>query len=126
MAVNFMGAVFVRVTNLEESIRFYSDILGLHLRNIEECGRIANFIIHDNSPLLTLIKSEEFQVQEYPTFNLNYSHVLELHEKLQSQGVKVGPIKNWTSDRNVHIDFDAYDPDGHAINLIEWSKKADK
>lgn len=29
MAVNFMGAVFVRVSNLEESIRFYSDILSL-------------------------------------------------------------------------------------------------
>lgn len=42
-----------------------------------------------------------------------------------AQGIRVGPIKNWSSDMNVHIDFDAYDPDGNAINLIEWSKKAD-
>ncbi|PWV94449.1 glyoxalase/bleomycin resistance protein/dioxygenase superfamily protein [Paenibacillus cellulosilyticus] len=123
MALNFMGAVFVRVTDLEQSLRFYSDILGLQLRNIEECGRIANYIINESSPLITLIKTEGYQAQDYPTFNLNYNNVLELHEKLIAQGVKVGPVKNWSSDRNVHIDFDVYDPDGNAINLIEWSAR---
>ncbi|MBD3918608.1 VOC family protein [Paenibacillus sp. PR3] len=123
MTVNFMGAVFVRVTDLEQSLRFYSDVLGLQLRNIEECGRIANYIIDEKSPLLTLIKTEGFEASEYPTFNLNCNNVLEIHEKLVAQGVKVGPIKNWSSDVNIHIDFDVYDPDGNAINLIEWSRK---
>lgn len=123
MSVNFMGAVFLRVTNLEESLRFYSDVLGLQLRNIEDCGRIANYIIGENSPLLTLIKSDVVQAHGYPTFNLNCNNVLELHEQLTSQGVKVSSINNWSSDMNVHIDFDVFDPDGNAINLIEWSGK---
>ncbi|TCZ71836.1 hypothetical protein E0485_22480 [Paenibacillus albiflavus] len=125
MTVNFLGAVFVRVTDLEQSLSFYSDVLGLQLRNIEDCGRIANYVISETSPLLTLIKTETLQVQEYPTFNLNCTNVLELHEKLINQGKKVGHINNWSSEMNVHIDFDVYDPDGNAINLIEWSKKTD-
>lgn len=124
MSVNFIGAVFLRVRDLEQSIRFYSDVLGLTLRDVEEWddSRGANYIIGENSPLLTLIESKDnLQVLEYPIFNLNCSNVLDLHEKFKNQGVKVGKINNWSSGMNVHVDFDVYDPDGNAINLIEWS-----
>jgi len=124
MAVNFLGAVFVRVTNLDQSLRFYSDVLGLQLRNIEDCGRIANYIISENSPLITLIKTESLHIGKYPIFNLNCNNVLELYKKFITQEVKVGSINNWSSEMNVHIDFDVYDPDGNVINLIEWRENA--
>lgn len=123
MSVNFLGAVFLRISDLEKSIEFYSDVLGLKLRDVEQWdnGRGANYIISENSPLLTLIETDEnLQVQNHPTFNLNCSNIVELHEKLIGQGLKVGELNKWSSEINVHIDFDIYDPDGNAINLIEW------
>ncbi|OPA74601.1 hypothetical protein BVG16_22820 [Paenibacillus selenitireducens] len=127
MTVNYLGAVFVHVSNLEQSIAFYSDVLGLALRDVEQWdeGRGANYRIGEHSPLLTLIEDRDFQIYEQPVFNLNCSHVLDLYEKFTQQGIKVGPLHNWSSARNVHLDFDIYDPDGHAINLIEWHERTD-
>lgn len=123
MTVNYLGAVFLRVTDLETSMSFYSDVLGLKLRDVEQWDHVrgANYIINENSPLLTLIETKEnFQIHEYPTFNLNCRNILELYKTLKNQGVKVGKINNWSSNTNIHVDFDIYDPDGYAINLIEW------
>jgi lactoylglutathione lyase len=123
MTVNYLGAVFLRVRDLDISMKFYTDVLRLKLRDVEQWdnARGANYIIGDNSPLFTLIETKEnFQIQEYPTFNLNCSNILELYEELYNQGVKVGELNNWSSNMNVHVDFDIYDPDGNAINLIEW------
>lgn len=129
MTVNYLGAVFLRVRDLEISMSFYSDVLGLKLRDVEQWdnGRGANYIISENSPLLTLIETvENLQVLEYPTFNLNCKNIIDLHKKLSNQGFKVGQINNWSSNMNVHVDFDIYDPDGNIINLIEWHKKSIK
>lgn len=126
MKVKALGAVFVRVGNLDESVRFYSDVLHLELRDIEEwdSGRGANYRIGSDSPLLTLIESDEPQILNQPTFNLFCENILEWYEQLKSQGVRVGSLHKWSSEWNDHIDFDVYDPDGHAINLIEWKSRA--
>ncbi|MGE8207037.1 VOC family protein [Heyndrickxia sp. NPDC080065] len=113
----------MRVTDLEISMSFYSNVLGLKLRDVEQWdhARGANYIISENSPILTLIESKEnFQIQQYPTFNLNCRNILELYENLKKRGVKVGELNNWSSNMNIHVDFDIYDSDGNAINLIEW------
>lgn len=65
MPVKSLGGIFIRVTNLEQSITFYS-ALGLRLRGIEEWdpGRGATFFPnpeHDGWPLMTLIESAEVQ-----------------------------------------------------------------
>ncbi|MCR2822190.1 VOC family protein [Lederbergia panacisoli] len=127
MIVNFLGAVFLRVSNLEDSIPFYSDALGLKLRDVERWkdGRGANYIINENSPILTLIETKDnLHIFQQPVFNLNCNDVLGIYERLTSQGYKVGEINKWSSEMNDHIDFDVYDPDGNPINLIEWRKKS--
>lgn len=118
-------AVFIKVSNLEQSIAFYCDVLGLTLREIEqwENGRGANIIISDHSPLLTLIESDKVSALEYPPFNLNCSNVIDIHNHLKEQGYKTGKINRWASENNDHIDFDVYDPDEHPINLIEVSRR---
>lgn len=123
MFVNYLGAVFIRVSNLNQSITFYSDVLGLKLRDVEqwENGRGANYLISEHSPLLTLIETAEtITPHKHPTFNLNCDHIEDLYSKLKEKEIKVGELNHWSSGTNVHIDFDVYDPDGHAINLIEW------
>lgn len=123
MAVKELGGVFVHVTNLERSIPFY-EALGLRLRGIEDWnpGRGATFFIspeHDGCPLLTLVESEHVQVLKHPPFNLNSVNVKEMHGELIAKGIKVSELEEWTSPWNHHSLFDAFDPDGHMICLIE-------
>src|SRR5690554_3322261 len=106
MSIKKIGAVFIRVKNLDKSLPFYSDILGLQLRNIEKWdqGRGANYIIPD-SPLLTLIEDGNIQVQKNPYFNLNCSNVLEMHERFNKKGIRTSQMNEWSSESNLHIDF---------------------
>jgi len=126
MKVTGLGTVFLRVSNLENSIEFYSKILQLELQGIEqwEVGRGASYIISPNSPLLTLIESNDFQSLHVPSFNLNCSHILEIYDELKTKGINVGSVNRWSSERNDHIDFDIFDPDGNSINLIECKSRA--
>ncbi|MBD3922064.1 VOC family protein [Paenibacillus sp. PR3] len=123
MGAQSLGAVFIRVTNLENSIPFYS-ALGLRFRGIEEWnpGRGATFFLapdHDGFPLMTLIESDQVQVLEFPSYNLNATHVKDMYRDLELSGYKLKPIEEWTSPWNHHIMFDVCDPDGHMINIIE-------
>ncbi|MGZ9584883.1 VOC family protein [Paenibacillus marinisediminis] len=127
MGIQFLGAVFIRVSNLDVSIPFYSDVLGLQLRDVEQWdeGRGANYFISEHSPLLTLIETDEHQPLKYPAFNLNCSNVTELYDLFKQRGIQVGDLNNWSSEMHVHQDFDVYDPDGNPINLIEWRARTD-
>lgn len=123
MGVQSLGAIFIRVTSLENSIPFYS-ALGLRFRGIEDWdpGRAATFYLaqdHDGWPLLTLVESDHVQVQDYHSYNLNAVNVIEMYRDLELSGYKLKPIEEWTSPWNHHIMFDVYDPDGHVINIIE-------
>jgi lactoylglutathione lyase len=124
MPVHFLGAIFIRVTNLERSIDFYSNILGIRFRGIEHWnpGRGATFFLHPDQdvwPLMTLIEVEKVQTLEYPAFNLNSTNVVEMQATLQSLGFHVSNLEEWTASVNHHIMFDIHDPDGHPINIIE-------
>lgn len=123
MGVQSLGSVFVRVTNLENSIPFYS-ALGLHCRGIEnwDPGRGATFFFnqnHDGWPLLTLIETDDVQVLDHPAYNLNSTNVRDMHRDLELSGYKLKPLEEWTSPWNHHVMFDVCDPDGHMINIIE-------
>ncbi|AOZ90773.1 VOC family protein [Paenibacillus crassostreae] len=126
MKVQDLGTVFIRVSNLDRALPFYSDVLGLQLRNIEQWddGRGANYIFPNQSTLLTLIEvGESCEPLKHPIFNLYCNSILEAYEELNNKGIVLGPINKWASDWNDHIDFDIYDPDGNAINLIEWTHR---
>ncbi|BBH20584.1 hypothetical protein Back11_19290 [Paenibacillus baekrokdamisoli] len=123
MGVQTLGSVFVRVTSLENSIPFYS-ALGLRCRGIEnwDPGRGATFFFTQDQggwPLLTLVESEQVQVLDYHSYNLNATNVREMYRDLDLSGYKLKPIVEWTSPWNHHIMFDVCDPDGHVINIIE-------
>lgn len=125
MAVQHLGAFFIRVTNLERSIEFYEGILGLRLRGIEHWGpeeRGATFLMNpdnDGWPLLTLIESDDLQVMAYPLYGLVATNAVEMHQSMREKGLKVTPLAEWTSPWNHHVTFDVHDPDGHPVNLTE-------
>ncbi|MBD2869941.1 VOC family protein [Paenibacillus arenilitoris] len=129
MTVKSLGTVFIRVSRLEPALAFYSEALGLKLRDVErwEDGRGANYLISEQSPtpLLTLIEQPDMEPLRHPAFNLYCEGALAFYDRLTAQGVKVGRVNRWSSEWNDHIDFDVYDPDGNPINLIEWRRRDD-
>nr|WP_208919951.1 hypothetical protein [Paenibacillus uliginis] len=99
-------------------------MLGLQLRNVEQWdnGRGANYNFPNQSTLLTLIEvGEACEPLKHPTINLYCNNILEAYEELNNKGIVLGAINKWSSDWNDHVNFDIYDPDGNAINLIEWT-----
>jgi lactoylglutathione lyase len=122
MGIKKLGTVFLRVSNLDGSVDFYQNQLGLKLRDVEnwDGDRQANFFAGENAPLLlTLIESDRVQVLENPIFNLIAVNTNKMYESLKRKGHKVTDLEEWTSEWNHHICFDLFDPDGHPINVIE-------
>jgi catechol 2,3-dioxygenase-like lactoylglutathione lyase family enzyme len=126
MPIQQIGGVFVPVTQLERSILFYTKTLGLICRGIEDWGdgkRGATLFFDphpEHAALLTLAETKDpISAQANLNFNFKCSEARELHAALQAKGCRVTDLETWDSPWNHHIMFDAFDPDGHRINLIE-------
>ncbi|MDF2651063.1 MAG: hypothetical protein K0Q73_6868 [Paenibacillus sp.] len=128
MPVQQIGGVFIPVSNLEKSITFYTETLGLVCRGIEDWGidsRGATLFCNphpQNAALLSLAEMKgSFQAYDHPIFNLKCSDVSEMHKSLKAIGCRVTELETWDSPWNLHVLFDIFDPDGHRINLIEMA-----
>lgn len=126
MPIQQIGSLFIQVSNLEQSISFYSDILGLVCRGIEDWGdgkRGATLFCDphpDQAALLSLAETKgPIPVLTQPLFNFKCSDVPALHEALKVKGCRVTDLETWDSAWNHHVLFDVFDPDGNMINLIE-------
>jgi lactoylglutathione lyase len=128
MSVLNLGTVFIYVCNLEKSIQFYTKVLGLISRGIEdwgngEKGATLFFNNPDGKPMITLVETENVQSTEKPLFNLNCEEVEAIYTKIKEDGYRVTELIRWESEWNNHLHFDVFDPDYNAINLIEIQKK---
>jgi lactoylglutathione lyase len=126
MMTKQIGSLFIPVKNLERSISFYTVMLGLVCRGIEDWGggnRGATLFFQphlEDATLLSLAELKEpIPVMSFPSFNIKCDDVRTLHTDLQSRGCRVSDIETWDSEWNHHVLFDVFDPDGHMINLIE-------
>jgi predicted enzyme related to lactoylglutathione lyase len=77
----------------------------------------------DGKPLVTLVETEFVQASDKPMFNLRCTEVENMHKKIKEAGYKVTELIRWESEWNNHVHFDAVDPDGNTINLIEMHKR---
>jgi lactoylglutathione lyase len=121
-----IGAVFIYVSKLERSIGFYEQ-LGLKSRGIEkwdsgERGAVLLFPEENGSHIL-LWETKNIPKHDRPLFNLVCNGVEKLYTKLNELGIPGSEINQWDSEWHHHLDFDVFDPDGHAINIIEITKK---
>lgn len=125
-AVN-IGTIFIHVTVLEKSIEFYTKLLGLSSRGIEDWGEgrrgATLFFDHASVPMVTLVEVREVVKFEQAYFNLNCTAIEEMYQLFKDSGYKVTELEQWESDWNNHVLFDVKDPDGNVINLIEMQKK---
>lgn len=121
MSIRKIGGVFLRVKNLKKSLEFYTNFLGMEVAFTEEWDGTpeANLKTTEQNLFLTLIEQNEVQVLKEPVFNLVTDDAIAMHTALKESDFNVTEVENWTSDYNHHVLFDVYDPDGHALNIIE-------
>ncbi|MBM7567110.1 VOC family protein [Paenibacillus sacheonensis] len=126
MKTKQIGSLFIPVNNLERSIAFYTEALGLVCRGIEDWGgdsRGATLFFQphpEDAALLSLAELKEpIPVMAFPSFNIKCADVRALHAELQARGCRVSDIETWDSEWNHHVLFDVFDPDGHMVGLVE-------
>lgn len=128
MLTKQIGSLFIPVSQLERSITFYTEMLGLVCRGIEDWGggsRGATLFFQphpQDAALLSLAELKQpFPVIPFPSFNIKCDDVRTLHQELRARGCRVSDLKAWDSEWNYHVLFDVFDPDGHMVNMIEMS-----
>jgi lactoylglutathione lyase len=92
MRIQQIGGVFIPVSNLERSISFYTEGLGLVCRGIEDWGegKRGATLFFDPHPeyaaLLTLAETNDpTAVASRPSFNFKCSNARELQAALHTQ-----------------------------------------
>ena len=120
MLFSRMGHVAIEVSDLERSIKFYRDLLGLRAR-WEKDSDWANLKLgHDDVSLVQ--KSPHQKHPPHVGFRVNTRAELNLaFESLASAGVPVEPI---SGHRDGSISFYFRDPDGNHLEAV-WDPGLD-
>lgn len=124
-----VGGIFIPVTNLERSKKWYEKNLGLiKVDEWQEEGQDygIGYIFKDSTVGLTLIKVEKPQVTEFSTigknknvfFNFLVEDIMPAYEQLNKNGVETTEIH----DYDLMKGFDFVDPDGNSFSVVSEEK----
>ena len=105
--------------NLEESKKFYTEVLGLPIKfDFSQQGMVA-FKVGDEEPAIILKDKSKFP-EVKPTIWLEVENVQTLHKELIKKGVTFlsEPFKIRTGWA---VEF--YDPSGNVIGITDYDKK---
>jgi catechol 2,3-dioxygenase-like lactoylglutathione lyase family enzyme len=107
----------VPVTDLEQSISWYTETLGLQLRFSQEDLAVLAL---KSGPLYVLVKADNdsrghFTVNGQPEFSVGFTtlRIREFHTYLTTKDVRVEPIQE---DKGHHF-FYFYDPSGNKLQV---------
>ncbi|MFG6116153.1 VOC family protein [Halobacillus sp. MO56] len=111
----------IPVRDLDESVQWYKDVIGLQLLTITE-DPFAIIKVGDGPLLLVLVPTKDatyghFTVNDEPAFSIGFTspELAEFHQHLIVNGVKVDDIKE---DKG-HAFFHFYDPSGNKLQ-VHW------
>lgn len=113
--VERIDAVFLPVSNLEESLKWYQDLFGFGLRWKNE--RMAGLTIASNCGFHLVEVEEHTPNRNYVPFNFATRDIQLLHQTLKDQGVKVTSVDNDIDFKEMRL-FDFWDLDGNILNVI--------
>ncbi len=114
---NRVDTIFVHVTDLEKSIRWYSELFGIELKEGEHKGPIYTFNMGDGRPGITLDNhcfdsNYEFIPSNQPLFNLSTTDIYAAYEHVKKIGGEIVTEIEVFPDLS---DFTFKDPDGNII-----------
>ncbi|MCG7344038.1 VOC family protein [Sporosarcina sp. ACRSL] len=116
---NRVDTIFVHVTDLERSIQWYSDLLGLQIREGNNTGPVYTLDMGDRRPGITLDnhcfeEDYRFIPSNQPLFNLSASDINAAYNHVAKMGAEI------ITEIIVHPDlaeFSFKDPDGNIIMI---------
>ena len=120
----------INVTNLERSMQFYGEILGLELGNFEEERRVAFYWLGGRGEAMLGIwekPANEVQRQHF-AFRSSIEHILKARSYLEERGIEPRNfLNNGTKQPMVFAWMPALaiyfqDPDGHSLEFISMIK----
>jgi len=117
--VKRIDTVFVPVTDLERSERWYLEMFPFKVTFRSGDGRYVGFSFKDHHPLQTglcIYKAEKVVKSEHETFNFFTEDAEGYHRFLQERNVKVTDIH---VDGNTRF-FEFYDPDGNRMSAVAF------
>ncbi len=114
----------IRVLDLEKSIKFYEEALGMHIAVRKDFETFSLVYMTDDNKTHELEltynvgKEEPYELGTgYSHIALNVSNIEKVHAFHTEKGYEVTPLKKISADSN-SIYF-ITDPDGYKIELIE-------
>ncbi|OIU72026.1 VOC family protein [Rossellomorea aquimaris] len=115
-----VGSVFIPVTDLKKSQKWYQDLLGVKL--IDEWDGGAGFYFPDCPTQLGLVQVEKPQPSEFSItknkknsyYNFLVEDIDEAYSYFNRNGVKASEIDEWDGMKF----FDFIDPDGNPFSVV--------
>ncbi|TFD99928.1 VOC family protein [Jeotgalibacillus sp. R-1-5s-1] len=119
-----VGSIFIPVTNMEQSSRWYEENFGVKIIDVWEGG--AGFYFPDSDTQLGLVKVDSPQVSEFTTsenqrngyFNFVVEDIDETYRSLQNKGIRTSDIGEFGGMKF----FDFFDPDGNPFSVVNEVK----
>lgn len=110
----------IQVTNLENSLKFYTDVLGMRVDRVIEGGNHSIVMIGEDKDakieLIPISTASRENLGNGVSIGIAFKNLDDLVEKLKSQGLHVvGPITPMPEIRFFFVN----DPDGYTIQLLD-------
>jgi catechol 2,3-dioxygenase-like lactoylglutathione lyase family enzyme len=113
-----IDSVFIPVTDVEKSAKWYEDVLGFILELRDTTWKYYSMRMTaeegNSTPWFTLYEVKEVQPAAHMPFNLYAPDGASIHQRLKEQGVRVTDIINTGS----MLVFEVFDPDDNRIGII--------
>ncbi len=129
--INQMDHIVLRTRDVEESLRFYTEVLGLQPERVEQwrggevrfpsarlnADTIIDFFASDNIPETR----DAPRNQDHFCMVIDYTDMEDLKARFESLGVEIqaGPGKRWGSHGD-GISLYIYDPDNNVVELRHY------